>query len=106
MSLQNILFRKLASPLVQVILLGFVCLCCPGMFNALNGLGAGGLMADNITLTNTANSALYACFAVVGLFAGSITNTLGVKITLTVCKEKKRKKWANKFQLRHGLSYF
>lgn len=74
-------------------MLGLVCLCCPGMFNALNGLGAGGLMAEDISLTNTANSALYACFAVVGLFAGSITNTLGVKTTLSVSiKEKNGKK--------------
>ncbi|KAI8138335.1 major facilitator superfamily domain-containing protein [Fennellomyces sp. T-0311] len=81
---RNIFFRKLASPLIQVILLGLVCLCCPGMFNALNGLGAGGMMASDIHLTNSANSALYACFAVVGLFAGSVTNTLGVKATLTI----------------------
>ncbi|KAI9489601.1 major facilitator superfamily domain-containing protein [Zychaea mexicana] len=84
MDIRNILFRRLASPLVQVVLLGFVCLCCPGMFNALNGLGAGGMMASDIALVNSANSALYACFAVVGFFAGSVTNTLGVKTTLTI----------------------
>lgn len=78
------LLNRLASPLVQVILLGLVCLCCPGMFNALNGLGAGGMMASDIALVNSANSALYACFAVVGFFAGSVTNTLGVKFALTV----------------------
>ncbi|KAI9271948.1 major facilitator superfamily domain-containing protein [Phascolomyces articulosus] len=83
-NLRTILFQRLASPLVQVILLGFVCLCCPGMFNALNGLGAGGMMASDIQLTNSANSALYACFAVVGFFAGTVTNTLGVKTTLTI----------------------
>lgn len=54
------------------------------MFNALNGLGAGGMMASDIALVNSANSALYACFAVVGFFAGSVTNTLGVKFALTV----------------------
>ena len=84
MNFRNIFFNKLASPLFQVVLLGFVCLCCPGMFNALNGLGAGGMMASDIKLVNSANSALYACFAVVGFFAGSVTNTLGVKTTLTV----------------------
>ncbi|KAJ8661466.1 hypothetical protein O0I10_002732 [Lichtheimia ornata] len=77
------LLNRLASPLVQVVLLGLVCLCCPGMFNALNGLGAGGMMASDIALVNSANSALYACFAVVGFFAGSVTNTLGVKFALT-----------------------
>lgn len=79
------LFDKYCSPVVQVCLLGLVCLCCPGMFNALSGLGAGGLMASDITLTNTANSVLYACFALVGFFAGSVTNKLGVRLTLTVC---------------------
>lgn len=71
-------------PLTQVAFVGLVCLCCPGMFNALSGIGAGGLMASDITLTNTANSVLYACFAVVGVFAGSITNTIGVRATLFV----------------------
>lgn len=54
------------------------------MFNALNGLGAGGLGAENINTTNAANSVLYACFAVVGVFAGSITNTFGVRSALSV----------------------
>ncbi|KAI7901377.1 major facilitator superfamily domain-containing protein [Cokeromyces recurvatus] len=72
------------TPVVQVILLGFVCLCCPGMFNALSGLGAGGSMSSDVGLTDAANGALYGCFAIVGFFAGSITNTLGVKYTLTI----------------------
>ncbi|KAI9488228.1 MFS general substrate transporter [Zychaea mexicana] len=78
------LYTIYSSPLTQVCLLGFVCLCCPGMFNALSGLGAGGLMASDITLTNTANSVLYALFAVVGFVAGSVTNKLGVRYTLTI----------------------
>lgn len=71
-------------PLTQVTLLGLVCLCCPGMFNALLGLGAGGSMSSNVALTDAANGALYGCFAIVGFFAGSITNMVGVKTTLTV----------------------
>ncbi|KAI9253539.1 major facilitator superfamily domain-containing protein [Phascolomyces articulosus] len=78
------LYDIYSLPLTQVSLLGFVCLCCPGMFNALSGLGAGGLMAEDITLTNTANSVLYALFAVVGFVAGSVTNKLGVRFTLTI----------------------
>ncbi|KAI7849468.1 major facilitator superfamily domain-containing protein [Circinella umbellata] len=73
-----------SRPLIQVTLLGFVCLCCPGMWNALAGLGAGGSMSSNVGLTDAANSALYGCFAIVGFFAGSLTNTVGVKITLTI----------------------
>ncbi|KAI9013859.1 major facilitator superfamily domain-containing protein [Phycomyces nitens] len=72
------------TPFVQVILLGFVSLCCPGMFNALMGLGAGGSMSSNVGLTDAANGTLYGCFSIVGFFAGSITNTIGVKYTLTL----------------------
>lgn len=75
---------KFNSPLIQIIFLGFVCLCCPGMFNALSGLGAGGSMSSNVGLTDAANGALYGCFAIVGFFAGTFTNTVGVKYTLTV----------------------
>lgn len=71
------------SPIVQVVFLGLVCLCCPGMFNALSGLGAGGSMSSNVALIDAANGALYGCFAIVGFFAGSVTNTVGVKYTLT-----------------------
>jgi hypothetical protein len=57
------------------------------MFNALSGLGAGGSMSSNVSLTDSANGALYGCFAIVGFFAGTFTNTIGVKYTLTVSLE-------------------
>ena len=31
-----------ASPKVQLLMVSFVCFLCPGMFNALNGLGGAG----------------------------------------------------------------
>lgn len=41
-----------ASPSVQLLLVAFVCFMCPGMFNALVGLGGGGktdaTLADNM----------------------------------------------------------
>ncbi|KAH9994513.1 hypothetical protein BJV77DRAFT_1060018 [Russula vinacea] len=46
-------------PYTQVVLLGFVCFSCPGLFNALNGLGGGA-----------------------AFFAGSINNVLGPRMTL------------------------
>lgn len=58
------------NPYTQVVLLGFVCFSCPGLFNALNGLGAGG-QVDSTTSAN-ANSTLYATFAVAAFFAGSV----------------------------------
>ncbi|ANB14733.1 membrane transporter (predicted) [Sugiyamaella lignohabitans] len=51
------------------------------MFDALSGLGAGGQRAASVSLTDEANAALYACFAVVGFFGGSIVNTLGPRYT-------------------------
>ena len=59
------------NPYTQVVLLGFVCFSCPGLFNALNGLGAGG-QVDSTTSAN-ANSTLYATFAVAAFFAGSVS---------------------------------
>ncbi|KAI0027264.1 MFS general substrate transporter [Vararia minispora EC-137] len=64
----------------QVALLGFVCFMCPGLFNALNGLGGGGQL-DTATSAN-ANSTLYSTFAVAAFFAGSINNVLGPRLTL------------------------
>ena len=56
------------NPVIQVYFLGFVCFMGPGLFNALNGLGGGGML-DTTTSAN-ANSALYATFAVAAFFAG------------------------------------
>ncbi|KAF9938719.1 hypothetical protein BGZ65_012354, partial [Modicella reniformis] len=69
-----------ASPLVQVIAVGFICFCCPGMFNALNSLGGGGQLDSKVG--QNANVALYTCFAVFGLLSGAIHNKLGPKWTI------------------------
>lgn len=41
-----------ASPKVQLLMVSFVCFMCPGMFNALGGMGGGGkinpTLADNM----------------------------------------------------------
>ncbi|XP_019195058.1 PREDICTED: UNC93-like protein 1 [Ipomoea nil] len=68
------------SPLVQVILIGLVCFCCPGMFNALSGMGAGGQVDP--TAANNANTALYTTFSVFGVLGGGIYNILGPHLTL------------------------
>uniref|UniRef100_A0A0W0F2B5 Duf895 domain membrane protein n=1 Tax=Moniliophthora roreri TaxID=221103 RepID=A0A0W0F2B5_MONRR len=74
-------FKGLYShPVTQVCMVGFVCFMCPGLFNALNGLGAGG-QVDSATSAN-ANAALYSTFAVFGFFGGSVNNRLGSKLTL------------------------
>jgi len=53
---------------------------CPGLFNALNGLGGGG-QVDATTGAN-ANAALYSTFAFGAFFSGSINNKLGPRLTL------------------------
>ncbi|RXG44909.1 hypothetical protein VDGE_03832 [Verticillium dahliae] len=71
-----------ASPRIQLFMVSFVCFLCPGMFNALSGLGGGGQV--NPKAANDANTALYSTFAVVGFFAGSFANRLGLRITLSL----------------------
>ncbi|KAK6601150.1 UNC93-like protein 7 [Botrytis cinerea] len=73
-----------ASPQIQLVLVALVCFLCVGMYNALSGLGGGGQIsakpADN------ANSALYSTFSVVGFFAGTFANRLGIRLTLVILK--------------------
>ncbi|KAJ1882335.1 hypothetical protein LPJ57_001013 [Coemansia sp. RSA 486] len=68
------------SPMTQVVLVGLVCFLCPGMFNALNGMGGGGQM--DRTVGNNANTALYCTFIVFGILGGSIVNLCGVRWTI------------------------
>jgi MFS family permease len=70
-----------ASPETQLILVSFVCFLCPGMFNALSGLGGGGQVDP--TVASNANTALYSTFAVVGFLAGSVANRIGLRLTLS-----------------------
>ncbi|KAF2843455.1 MFS general substrate transporter [Patellaria atrata CBS 101060] len=69
-----------ASPSWQLTIVSFVCFMCPGMYNALSGMGGGGQI--DATAANDAAVALYSTFAVVGFFAGTFTNRLGVRTAL------------------------
>ncbi|CAK7240901.1 MAG: hypothetical protein STHCBS139747_002354 [Sporothrix thermara] len=71
-----------ASPEVQLYMVAFVCFLCPGMFNALGGMGAGGQVDAHAQ--DAASTALYSVFAVVGFMSGSFANTFGVKLTLSL----------------------
>ncbi|KAM1270151.1 hypothetical protein ACFX2I_002259 [Malus domestica] len=68
------------SPFVQVSLIGLVCFCCPGMFNALSGMGGGGQVDP--TASNNASTALFTTFAIFGILGGGIYNILGPRLTL------------------------
>ena len=71
-----------ASPQFQLTLVALVCFLCPGMFNAIQGVGAGGQF--NAATSDNSNVAIYSTFSVVGFFAGSIANRLGIKMTLSL----------------------
>lgn len=73
-------FFRYNSPLVQVSLIGLVCFCCPGMFNALSGMGGGGQVDP--TASDNSLTALYTTFAVFGILGGGIYNILGPRLTL------------------------
>ncbi|KAG2353813.1 hypothetical protein BDR07DRAFT_1431872 [Suillus spraguei] len=67
-------------PITQIVMLAFVCFLCPGMFNALTGLGGGG----QVNPTTSANStcAVYATYAFFAFFSGTVNNKIGAKRTL------------------------
>ena len=73
-------FPGLATPDPQIIFVAFVCFLCPGMYNAVSGLGAGGQIKT--TDIDNATVALYATFAGFGFFAGSIANRIGLRLTM------------------------
>ncbi|KIJ61148.1 hypothetical protein HYDPIDRAFT_42912 [Hydnomerulius pinastri MD-312] len=68
------------KPITQVCILGFVCFMCPGMYNALTGLGGGGQVSA--VANANASAALYATFAFFAFFSGSAYNVLGPRVTL------------------------
>lgn len=74
-------FPGYATPPVQLAIVALVCFMCPGMFNAVNGLGGGGQLSA--TVGDNANVAVYSTFSVVGFFAGTFANRLGIRLTLS-----------------------
>lgn len=56
---------------------------CPGIFGALNGMGAGGGASDSVS--DAANAILFGILAVGSLVVGGICNRIGPKWTLVVC---------------------
>ena len=75
------MFPGFATPNSQIVFVAFVCFLCPGMYNAVTGLGGAGQVKthdiDNATV------AIYSVFAVVGFFAGSIANRIGMRLTIS-----------------------
>ncbi|KAK6521391.1 hypothetical protein TWF506_001611 [Arthrobotrys conoides] len=71
-----------ASPISQLLIVAFVCFLCPGMYNALTGLGGAGQLDP--TVADDSTVALYSTFASVAFFSGSICNKIGIKATLSL----------------------
>lgn len=71
-----------ASPSAQLFMVSMVCFLCPGMFNALGGMGGMGLTDPSASAR--ANTVLYSCFAVVAFLSGSIANVIGIRLTLAL----------------------
>lgn len=42
-----------AHPWTQIILISFICFCCPGMYNALGGLGGSGQVDPTVAANAT-----------------------------------------------------
>lgn len=71
-----------ASPKFQLLMVAMVCFLCPGMFNAIVGMGGAGQLST--LASDDANVALYSTFAVVGFFAGTFANRLGIRLTMSL----------------------
>jgi MFS family permease len=71
----------LHTPLRQVVLLGCIMLCVPGMFNAVTSM-AGGI--DDPAVASQATAVLYVMFALVSLLAPVPTNTIGPRATCCI----------------------
>ncbi|PWN86791.1 duf895 domain protein membrane protein [Acaromyces ingoldii] len=70
------------SVLLQIILVGLVSFSQPGIWNALNGLGAGG--EEEPYLVNTANALTYGIMIFGCTLAGGVVNKIGAKWTLVI----------------------
>lgn len=69
-------------PLFQVFMLGMVFFMCPGMLNALQGIGGGGQIDTDTS--SSSSIAIYATFSVGSIFAGTVVNNIGTKMGLII----------------------
>ncbi|KFY44338.1 hypothetical protein V494_01522 [Pseudogymnoascus sp. VKM F-4513 (FW-928)] len=68
-----------ANPWTQIILISMICFCCPGMYNALGGLGGSGQVDK--TVAANANVALLSATAATALFiVGPLFSWVGPRI--------------------------
>ncbi|EHY59864.1 Notoamide biosynthesis cluster protein O' [Exophiala dermatitidis] len=77
-SLKSIRFH----PWYSVSVVAWLAFCHPGMFSALNGLGASG--EESAGLSNTVNAVTFGALTVGGFFTGIICNYIGFRWTLVI----------------------
>ncbi|KAJ2084112.1 hypothetical protein H4R24_000321 [Coemansia sp. RSA 988] len=68
------------SPLAQTVIISFISLLCPGMYNALSTIGSSGSI--NSSISNIANIAIYVTLTASGIIGGSVINLLGIRWTV------------------------
>ncbi|KAG0352542.1 major facilitator superfamily domain-containing protein [Gamsiella multidivaricata] len=73
---------RLSDPKIQLIILGFICFCCPGMYNSQQGTGQFGLSSKDAEVGAHAGIALGCVFAFSSLFAGALFNIMGHRLLL------------------------
>ncbi|GAB5587825.1 hypothetical protein Unana1_02725 [Umbelopsis nana] len=71
---------RYSDPYIQVIVMGFICFCCPGMFNAVSGMGGAG-QADPKT-ADDANTALSTTFTFCSLIGAPVYNIFGHRVVI------------------------
>ncbi|KAJ2958795.1 hypothetical protein NQZ79_g5635 [Umbelopsis isabellina] len=60
-----------SRPMTQVVIVGFVAFCLPGLYNTITGMGAAGMVDPSVAAN--ANVALYCCGIVSALFIAPLT---------------------------------
>ncbi|OBZ90997.1 UNC93-like protein 2 [Choanephora cucurbitarum] len=68
------------SPLVQVFIVGMICFCCPGMYNALSGIGGQG--QSTTEAATQAGTALAITFTVCSLIGAPVYNIFGHRVLI------------------------
>lgn len=80
---QRSIFKFINRPWVQVWIISFVAFCCPGMYNALSGMGGSGQVDP--TIAANASVALLSTGAATGVFiCGPLVTLIGPKWSLAI----------------------
>lgn len=74
--------RFFRSTLFVIIIVSITAFTCPGLYYALNNLGAGG--GTNPTIVNAANAIIFGVIAVSSPFIGAIVNRINPRLGLLV----------------------